>query len=895
MTAKVFKIFVITALFLFGSIQFQAQTCAIPPIGLVSNYAAENNALDARSRNNGTIQGNVIYSSGEVGQTFQLGGTGDLSGNGDRVIVGNPANLRLQDFTIEVWVKRTSSAILTNSPFPGSPNGTIFAYGQNGYGFVIDQNTNKLGLTNVGNSVVNSNLGVTDTNWHHVAVVKNGNQVVFYVDGVADTPIVYNTAFGFTTNAAIGARGDSNSLNAFFGAIDELAIYNRSLSAAEIQSIFNSGTSGKCKPIATFAPDNQVLWLAGDGDALDSSGSGNNGTLQNGASYAVGRVGQGISLDGTDDIVSIPNASILNFAQNAPMSVEMWVYRTSNAPIQHFIGKRTANCVPDFNYQLALNTTNGQGLSFGGQGSGGVQANSGQDLPLNTWTHLAGTSDGTTVRLYINGVLAASANGTLGTPNSEALRIGGSSSCQTFGGTLDEVSLYNRTLSVGEIQSISNAGLGGKVKVQSTVPNNLAAWYPADGNANDIQGGNNATLENGTTYGNGKIGQGFQFDGVDDQITIPHNANQNGGTNLTLEAWINPASLNHGGSIIQKRTSGNIGGWVFEPTQAIGGGNTTNGLSFVIMIGGSYQYLFTPANTLTTNAWQHVAATYDGSFMKIYVNGAEVVNRSMSGAIDNVAEPVVIGRNAVNPLLTFQGGIDEAGIYSRALSAAEIRDQYYTGNGGKYKDTTNPTVSNTVKIGEATVTFGSVTTGGAVQLTPLNAASLPPLPLGTNTGLTFDISTTATYTNPTVCFNVPAFTPAQFADLRIYHLEAGVWQNRTAVGSVYPNLCSSGLTSLSPFAVVFAPTTAANSSISGRVIAGKNALSNVNVTLSGGNLTQPLMMKTNSFGNYKFDNLPTGETYVLTVSSKRYTFTPSTKTVNLNDEVTDADFAADNP
>ncbi|HQU86299.1 MAG TPA: hypothetical protein PKY59_24430, partial [Pyrinomonadaceae bacterium] len=74
MTAKVFKIFVITALFLFGSIQFQAQTCAIPPIGLVSNYAAENNTLEARSRNNGTIQNGVAYTAGKVGQAFNLAG-----------------------------------------------------------------------------------------------------------------------------------------------------------------------------------------------------------------------------------------------------------------------------------------------------------------------------------------------------------------------------------------------------------------------------------------------------------------------------------------------------------------------------------------------------------------------------------------------------------------------------------------------------------------------------------------------------------------------------------------------------------------------------------------------------------------------------------------------------
>lgn len=238
--------------------------------------------------------------------------------------------------------------------------------------------------------------------------------------------------------------------------------------------------------------------------------------------------------------------------------------------------------------------------------------------------------------------------------------------------------------------------------------------------------------------------------------------------------------------------------------------------------------------------------------------------------------------------------IDEPAIYNRTLSEAEIRDQYYAGSLGKYKGAANPTVLNTAKTGDATVTFGTITTSGSVHQTPIDVNSFPALPMGTNTGLNYDISTSAVYTNPTICFNVPNFTPAQFPNLRIYHLESGAWQNRTAGANVYPNLCTSGLTSLSPFVVAIVAPSAANASISGHVVAGKGGLGNVVVTLSGGNLTQPLSARTNNFGFYKFDNLPVGETYVLTVSSKKYVFTAPTQAVNLLDEITDADFTAEN-
>lgn len=879
-----------------------AQTCQPAPIGLVAAYSGDGNASDARSRNNGTIQGNVTYTTGQSGQTFQLGGTGDLSGNGDRVIVGNPANLRLQNFTIEAWVKRASAAILTNSPFPGSPNGTIFAYGQNGYGFVIDQNTNRLGLTNVGNSVVNSNLAITDTNWHHVAVAKSGNQVVFYLDGAADVPITYNTTFGFTANAAIGARGDSNALNAFFGAIDELGIYNRALAASEIQAIFNAGTTGKCKPIATYAPDNQVLWLAGDGDTNDISGNGNNGALQNGANYVVGKVGQAFNFDGTDDSVSVNASPNLNVGTGNGLTVETWIRPNSISSAQILVewGDNA-----QIGAHLALASV------VGGPSPGNISANlvdtgganhffnSAPNLvAANVYNHVAVTYDKTTGtgKLFVNGAVVANQNLGVFTPRTNtdlSLAKRPQGNLFHYGGEMDETAIYSRALTDAEIESIANAGLAGKYKVQATVPANLAAWYAGDGSTNDLQGGNNATLQNGAFIGSGKVGQGFQFDGVDDQISIPHNANQNGGTNLTLEAWINPATLPHGATIIQKRTSGNVGGYVFETTQPSGSG-APNGLQFVIMIGGVYQTL-NPANILTTNAWQHVAATYDGAFMRIYVNGVEVGSRAQTGAIDASTSPVIFGRNAVNLSLAFQGGIDEPAIYNRALAASEIRDQYYAGSGGKYKAATNPTVANATKTGEATVTFGSVASAGAVHLTPLDAALLPALPMGMNTGLNFDVATSAVFTNPTVCFNVSSFTPAQFANLRVFHLESGAWQNRTDQMSVYPNLCTSGLTTLSPFAIASVAPTAANVAIGGRVSSGKSGLRNVVVTLSGGSLPQPLSVRTNSFGYYRFENLPVGETYILSVSPKRYFFSEPTRVVTLDDEITDADFTAEAP
>lgn len=88
--------------------------------------------------------------------------------------------------------------------------------------------------------------------------------------------------------------------------------------------------------------------------------------------------------------------------------------------------------------------------------------------------------------------------------------------------------------------------------------------------------------------------------------------------------------------------------------------------------------------------------------------------------------------------------------------------------------------------------------------------------------------------------------------------------------------------------------TAANASIGGRVTtAGGNGIRNAMVTVSGGDLTAPILVQTGSFGYYQFDGLRVGQTYVVSVMSKRFTFANSTRVIGLQSDITDFDFVAE--
>ncbi len=94
----------------------------------------------------------------------------------------------------------------------------------------------------------------------------------------------------------------------------------------------------------------------------------------------------------------------------------------------------------------------------------------------------------------------------------------------------------------------------------------------------------------------------------------------------------------------------------------------------------------------------------------------------------------------------------------------------------------------------------------------------------------------------------------------------------------------------------FVAPVAANASISGRVAASDGrGIRNVVVTLAGGNLSQPRVIRSSTFGYYTFEDLEVGETYVLTVNSKRFTFSVPSRVITLNENVEDADFTADAP
>lgn len=96
------------------------------------------------------------------------------------------------------------------------------------------------------------------------------------------------------------------------------------------------------------------------------------------------------------------------------------------------------------------------------------------------------------------------------------------------------------------------------------------------------------------------------------------------------------------------------------------------------------------------------------------------------------------------------------------------------------------------------------------------------------------------------------------------------------------------------FQLSFQVTSSSNASIKGRVITvGGRAIRDAVVTIAGGRLPEPITKKVSSFGYYIFEDIPVGETYIISVSSKRYFFSQPSRVINLQEDIVDIDFIAD--
>jgi YD repeat-containing protein len=265
-------------------------TCATTPAGLVSWWPGDGTGADINGLNNVSLDGGATYASGKVGQAFAFNGLGGYGSAGH----GASLNVSSGDFTVDTWVQFNALNPFANTPLVDKMATT----GVNTNGWrLLRQVNNHLwfclggsappgspfctpggctyldggGCTAGGPLTVESTTTVAVNTWYHVAAVKSANVISLYVNGALQASKMLGGSFTDSGQADLLLARNLVEATFLNGNLDEVDVFNRALSASEIQAIYNAGGDGKCvpnrAPAVNAGPDLNVSLPLGGGSA----------------------------------------------------------------------------------------------------------------------------------------------------------------------------------------------------------------------------------------------------------------------------------------------------------------------------------------------------------------------------------------------------------------------------------------------------------------------------------------------------------------------------------------------------------------------------------------------------------------------------------------------------
>lgn len=430
-------------------------------------------------------------------------------------------------------------------------------------------------------------------------------------------------------------------------------------------------------PIAYYKLDES------SGNASDSVGSNtltNTGTV----TYVAGKINNGASETGSSYLSNTSNFGITGGA----ISISAWVQPGAySSGTNCFLGQSDSGTFTSFYIERTSSTNVNFYREKGGVGTQGYSAT--YTFSASTWYHLVLTYDGTTVKAYINGNIvgsgAASGSGSSSITNSGVTLNGryynSSTPLNTTTELIDEVGIWNVTLTADEISKIYNAGRGNQYLFTENLQTSINSYYKLSNGAYTTDSVSSNTLTAGTSTQ--QSGGFIEYGGSGDNLSYAGNYGISGTGDLTISYWT-------------KFTT---------DITATGAGLLFQGSTLVTdrLLALDYEYnggtrrlnLFNGSNTTSQSyntslgtTWHHIALVRSTTAVTVYLDGTAVMSGVAQGSATGSQNALYFGTGK-----NFGGSAnnyyDEIGLWSRALSGSEITQLYNSGAGLQYPFTSN--------------------------------------------------------------------------------------------------------------------------------------------------------------------------------------------------------------
>jgi len=509
-------------------------------------------------------------------------------------------------------------------------------------------------------------------------------------------------------------------------------VYGKETSASETVTNLSQGLVG--------------LWHFNDNNLSDASGNNNDGTAQSGLNCLgdEGKFNTACEYNGSTGYVDAGNDSTLAITQNVTLSV--WMYAPKDGTNRCIICKGgVGGNFPFGPYGLWIHVAGTIYFEIANSTNRSQTFISNPSWNANTWYHIVGVANGTNTSIYLNGNLIDTNPRIISTLSSVSnnLWIGsGLGSVDEFNGTIDEVAIWNRSLSANEIKELFARGNATRGTYTSKIFNATinASWknitwdepvpygeeLPPNQTIEGLPGGANMTknvllfhFNNDSAYGenDSKV---YDFSGMGNNGTCPTNVcpdyNSSGGkfsgtyqyngsqyfydkdcfssppgllndhVQHTILVWVK--SFNKSGRQVIFIEGGQAQGYALYLNN--GSNQLTHGIRHITA---GFDHINYSLDNINVNTWYHIGGVYNGisGEISLFINGIKVANKTPS--FTNISDPGNgwrIGGSGISgvceediidatPGHYLNGTIDEVAIWNRSLSAAEILNIYKRG------------------------------------------------------------------------------------------------------------------------------------------------------------------------------------------------------------------------